>query len=114
MLLINLKSQRLTSLHAQTVSGVHSGSGKGQGGVDGGGGAHIKDVEVVVNQVLHDLHLMLSLTVCLKKAGSEEQCQVLGTHLVQVGTLLNPERCKGPAGRVQLGLGVLTRNLDKV
>lgn len=115
MLLINLKSQRLTSLHAQTVSGVHSGSGKGQGGVDGGGGAaHIKDVEVVVNQVLHDLHLMLSLAVRLKEAGSEEQCQVLGTHLVQVGTLLNPERCKGPAGRVQLGLVFLAGNLDKV
>lgn len=124
MLLINLKSQQFTSFHA--ASGVNSGGGsgreggegqggEGQGGEDGGGGAaHIKNMEVVVNQVLHDLHLMLSLAVRLEEAGSEEQCQVLGTHLVQVGTFLDPGGCKGSAGRVQLGLvyplGILTKS----
>lgn len=68
--------------------------------VGGASAAYIKDVEVVVNQVLHDLHLVLSLAVRLEEARCKEQCQVLGTHLVQVGTLLDPERCKGPTGRV--------------
>lgn len=72
--------------------------------MDGDRGVYIKDVEVVVNQVLHDLHLVLSLAIRLEEAGSKEQRQVLGTHLVQVGTLLDPGRCKEQAGRVQFFL----------
>lgn len=53
---------------------------------------HIEDEQVVVNQVLHDLHLMLPFPVRLEQAGSKQQRQVLGAHLVQVGTLLDPDR----------------------
>lgn len=52
---------------------------------------HIKDEQVVVNQILHDLHLMLPFPVSLEQAGSKQQRQVLGAHLVQVGTLLDPD-----------------------
>lgn len=53
---------------------------------------HIEDVQVVVDQVFHDLDLVFALPVRLEQAGSEEQRQVLGAHLVQVGALLDPER----------------------
>lgn len=56
---------------------------------------HIKDVQVVVYQILHDLHLVLSFPVGLEQTGSEQQRQVLGAHLVQISTLLDPERENG-------------------
>lgn len=55
---------------------------------------HIKDVQVVVYQILYDLHLVFPFPVSLKQTGSEQQRQVLGAHLVQIGTLLDPEREK--------------------
>ena len=54
------------------------------------GRTHIEDVQVVVDQILHDLHLVLALPVGLEQAGGEQQRQVLGAHLVQIGTLLDP------------------------
>lgn len=60
----------------------------------------------MVNQILHDLYLVLSLAIRLEEARSKEQSQVLGTHLVQVGTLLNPEGNKEPANRVWVGCNV--------
>ena len=55
-----------------------------------GGSTHIKDVEVVVNEVLDDLHLVLSFAVRLEETGREQQGEVLGAHLVEISTLLNP------------------------
>lgn len=55
-------------------------------------GTHIEDIQVVVNQVLDDLHLVLSFPVSLEQTGSKQQRQVLGAHLVQTSTLLDPER----------------------
>lgn len=56
----------------------------------------------MVDQVLHDLHLVLSLAVGLEEAGSEEQRQVLSAHLVQVSTLLDPEGDTGPGSSTGL------------
>lgn len=74
----------------------------------------------MVDQVLHDLHLVLSFAVGLEEAGSEEQRQVLSAHLVQVGALLDPEGGQrtrifywAPSGRVQLGLVPPAGDLDK-
>lgn len=53
---------------------------------------HVKDKQVVVDQVLHDLHLVLPFPISLEQTGSKQQRQVLGAHLVQVGTLLDPEQ----------------------
>lgn len=53
---------------------------------------HIKDIEIVVNEVFYNLHFMLSFPVCLKEAWGKQQRQVLRAHLVQVSTLLYPER----------------------
>lgn len=38
---------------------------------------------------------MLPLPVRLEQTGSKQQRQVLGAHLVQIGTLLDPERGDG-------------------
>lgn len=51
---------------------------------------HIEDIKVVVDEVLDDLHLVFPFAVCLEEARGEEQRQVLGAHLIQVGTLLDP------------------------
>ena len=53
---------------------------------------HLKDVQVVVYQVLHNLHLVLTFPIRLEQARSEQQRQVLGAHLVQAGTLLDPDK----------------------
>lgn len=53
---------------------------------------HIEDVQVVVYQILDYLHLMLSFPVSLEQTGSEQQRQVFRAHLVQISTLLDPER----------------------
>lgn len=55
---------------------------------------HIKDIQIVVDQVLHNLHLMFTLPICLEKTGGKEQRQVLGAHLVQVCALLHSEANK--------------------
>lgn len=52
---------------------------------------HIEDIQVVVYQILDNLHLMLSFPISLEQTGSEQQRQVFRAHLVQVSTLLDPE-----------------------
>lgn len=56
---------------------------------------HIKDVQVVVYQILYDLHLVFSFPVSLEETGSEQQRQVLSAHLVQICTLLDSETEEG-------------------
>lgn len=53
---------------------------------------HIKDIEIVVNEVFYNLHFMLSFSICLKEAWGKQQRKVLCAHLIQVSTLLYPER----------------------
>lgn len=55
---------------------------------------HIEECNIVADQVMDDARFLQGLALGLEQAGGEDRGQFLARHVVEVGTLLNPESQK--------------------
>lgn len=53
---------------------------------------YIEECNVVADEVMRNANFLRGLSPCLEQAGGEDRSQFFTRHVVEVGTLLNPEK----------------------